>query len=52
MTQMENNSCFFFPPPFLPQPVSCTSTDVKLNKALNLLGNCLPPFPTVLYVCT
>lgn len=37
---------------YLLQPISYTSTDIKVNKTLNQLGNCLPPFPTVLYVCT
>lgn len=51
MIQTENNSClFFFPLRFFHSLLVITSIDVKLNKALNLLGNCLPPFPTVLYV--
>lgn len=49
MTQMEKNLLFFFFQ-YLLQSISCTSIDDKVSKTLNLLGNCLPPFPTIMFV--
>lgn len=49
MTQMEKNLLFFFQ--YLLQSISYTSTDDKVSKTLNLLGNAYHHFP-LLYVCT